>query len=88
MLLWELSAFDGWLILDGHDRAVAALAEGYEPASVILARGNSLNKQTAIIQAMTADRRREDAATEGQIPPHYLSMAVAAVPIDHARTTA
>jgi hypothetical protein len=38
VLLWWVSFLDGWLILDGHDRAVAALAEGREPACVVLAR--------------------------------------------------
>ncbi len=27
VLLWWVPFLDGWLILDGHDRAVAALAE-------------------------------------------------------------
>ncbi|GHB07414.1 hypothetical protein GCM10010330_71950 [Streptomyces tendae] len=38
VLLWWVSFLDGWLILDGHDRAVAALAEGTEPPCVVLAR--------------------------------------------------
>ncbi|MFH8610529.1 hypothetical protein ACH4D5_23900 [Streptomyces sp. NPDC018029] len=38
VLLWWVSFLDGWLLLDGHDRAVAALAEGTEPACVELAR--------------------------------------------------
>ncbi|WP_369258275.1 hypothetical protein [Streptomyces sp. R35] len=38
VLLWWVSSLDGWLILDGHDRAVAALAEGRDPACVVLAR--------------------------------------------------
>ncbi|MFB7651786.1 MULTISPECIES: hypothetical protein [unclassified Streptomyces] len=38
VLLWWVSFLDGWLLLDGHDRAVAALAEGGEPACVVLAR--------------------------------------------------
>lgn len=33
-----MSFLDGWLILDGHDRAVAALAEGAEPPCTVLAR--------------------------------------------------
>jgi hypothetical protein len=38
VLLWWVSFLDGWLVLDGHDRAVAALAEGGEPVCVELAR--------------------------------------------------
>ncbi|MEV0254593.1 hypothetical protein AB0H82_10050 [Streptomyces sp. NPDC050732] len=38
VLLWWVSFLDGWLLLDGHDRAAAALAEGTEPACVELVR--------------------------------------------------
>ncbi|MFH0520314.1 hypothetical protein ACHBTE_24455 [Streptomyces sp. M41] len=38
VLLWWVTFLDGWLILDGHDRAVAALAEGAVPECVELAR--------------------------------------------------
>ncbi|SDO25578.1 hypothetical protein SAMN04487981_109259 [Streptomyces sp. cf386] len=36
VLLWWVTFLDGWLILDGHDRAMAALAEGAEPVCVEL----------------------------------------------------
>ena len=36
VLLWWVTFLDGWLILDGHDRAVAALAEGAPPECVEL----------------------------------------------------
>lgn len=55
VLLWWVSFLDGWLILDGHDRAVAALAEGGEPACVVLAR----------LPEETEWRRTADAVTEG-----------------------
>ncbi|MQY32911.1 hypothetical protein SRB17_08710 [Streptomyces sp. RB17] len=38
VLLWWVTALDGWLLLDGHDRAVAALAEGLTPPCVVLTR--------------------------------------------------
>ncbi|MER6067580.1 hypothetical protein ABT187_01735 [Streptomyces sp. NPDC001817] len=38
VLLWWVSFLDGWLLLDGHDRAVAALAEGRRPDCVVLTR--------------------------------------------------
>ncbi|QKW10904.1 hypothetical protein HUT18_15070 [Streptomyces sp. NA04227] len=38
VLLWWVSFLDGWLLLDGHDRAAAALAEGMQPSCVELAR--------------------------------------------------
>ncbi|OLZ69527.1 hypothetical protein AV521_17600 [Streptomyces sp. IMTB 2501] len=38
VLLWWVTFLDGWLLLDGHDRAVAALAEGRTPHCVELTR--------------------------------------------------
>ncbi|ATL33043.1 hypothetical protein [Streptomyces formicae] len=38
VLLWWVSFLDGWLLLDGHDRAAAALAEGAPPPCVELVR--------------------------------------------------
>ncbi|MFI1361845.1 hypothetical protein [Streptomyces griseochromogenes] len=38
VLLWQVTLLDGWVILDGHDRAVAALAEGRTPPCVVLIR--------------------------------------------------
>ncbi|MGW3306266.1 hypothetical protein ACWDG9_06725 [Streptomyces sp. NPDC001073] len=38
VLLWWVTFLDGWLVLDGHDRAVAALAEGAPPVCVELRR--------------------------------------------------
>ena len=38
VLLWRVTPFDGWALLDGHDRAVAALAEGRTPPCLVLYR--------------------------------------------------
>lgn len=38
VLLWWVSFLDGCVLLDGHDRAVAALAEGRTPDCVMLTR--------------------------------------------------
>ena len=38
VLLWRVTPLDGWALLDGHDRAVAALAEGRTPPCVVLHR--------------------------------------------------
>ncbi|WP_069885614.1 hypothetical protein [Streptomyces luteocolor] len=38
VLLWWVSFLDGWLLVDGHDRAAAALAEGAPPECVELVR--------------------------------------------------
>ena len=36
VVLWELATLDGYVVLDGHDRACAALAEGVDPPIVVL----------------------------------------------------
>ncbi|MER7573003.1 hypothetical protein [Streptomyces sp. NPDC126514] len=36
VLLWWVTFLDGWVLIDGHDRAVAALAEGQVPQCVEL----------------------------------------------------
>jgi hypothetical protein len=38
VLLWWVSFLDGWLLIDGHARAAAALLEGVQPACVELVR--------------------------------------------------
>jgi hypothetical protein len=38
VLLWWVTFLDGWVILDGHDRAVAALAEERTPECVELSQ--------------------------------------------------
>lgn len=38
IVLWEVTTLDGWVILDGHDRLRAALAEGIDPLLVLLSQ--------------------------------------------------
>lgn len=38
VLLWWVTFLDGWVILDGHDRALAALAEGRTPECLELSQ--------------------------------------------------
>ena len=38
VLLWAQSGLDGYLVLDGHDRLVAALADGTTPRTLVLSR--------------------------------------------------
>ena len=54
VLLWWVSFLDGWLILDGHDRAVAAGAEGMNPPCVVLARALPDEKWRRLADGMTA----------------------------------
>jgi hypothetical protein len=53
VLLWWVSGFDGWLVLDGHCRLVAAQTEGIEPPMVQLSL------------AMTPDEHAEPAFARG-----------------------
>ncbi|WP_251093145.1 hypothetical protein [Streptomyces sp. Caat 7-52] len=59
VLLWWVPFLDGWLILDGHDRAVAALAEGRAPECVVLTR------------LLDEDQWRREAATVADSHRHH-----------------
>ncbi|MFC8422605.1 hypothetical protein ACFUN7_17300 [Streptomyces sp. NPDC057236] len=67
VLLWWVTFLDGWLILDGHDRAVAALAEGGEPPCLELVRltGDEQWRRTA--DELTEAYRRQ---AERPAAPH------------------
>ncbi|MEW2252368.1 hypothetical protein AB0907_34225 [Streptomyces sp. NPDC006975] len=69
VLLWWVSFLDGWLILDGHDRAVASLAEGAEPVCVELTRvpDDADNRRT--LAEVTEAHRRRLAGLDAR-PPH------------------
>lgn len=54
LLLWWVSGFDGWLLIDGHDRLVAARAEGIEPPLLELALAASRDEQQATLEQVTA----------------------------------
>ncbi|WP_157224158.1 hypothetical protein [Nocardia paucivorans] len=92
VLLWWVSAFDGWLLLDGHDRAVAALAEGREPAAVVLSRGADVREQTAVITAVA--RHQEHVLTRASDPraeevfSRQLARVAAGMPYESGRTVA
>ena len=73
VLLWWVSFLDGWLLLDGHDRAVAALEEGTVPPCVVLAR----------VQDDEKWRRTADEITEA----HAQEMARVAARPAHAGLT-
>lgn len=55
VLLWWTTAFDGWLLLDGHDRAVAALAEGRTPRTVVLSRAEDEERVAELLGTVTED---------------------------------
>ncbi|AOR34691.1 hypothetical protein BFF78_29840 [Streptomyces fodineus] len=58
VLLWWAPSLDGWLILDGHDRAVAALAEGRTPPCVVLTRLRDEELWRRDAEEMTEGHRR------------------------------
>lgn len=94
VLLWWVSGFDGWVILDGHDRAVAALAEGHRPVSIVLARGKDDRHQAEAIAATVQQHDRILAATHdpnGQVHQAFaeqLASVAARQPYDNVRTLA
>ncbi|MFI6013926.1 hypothetical protein ACIBAG_34840 [Streptomyces sp. NPDC051243] len=69
VLLWWVSFFDGRLIPDGHDRALAALAEGAEPVCVELRSvvDEELWRRTA--EEVTAAHRQRMDGLDSR-PPH------------------
>ncbi|MFF5972390.1 hypothetical protein ACFY7C_12830 [Streptomyces sp. NPDC012769] len=92
VLLWSIPEFDGWLVLDGHDRAVAALAEGRDPDAVVLARGEDEETRATAYEAVSAsfERRLAD-IPPGQGPARRAltrshAAALASVPYDEAPT--
>ncbi|WP_418956741.1 hypothetical protein [Streptomyces tritici] len=96
VLLWWVSAFDGWVILDGHDRAVAALAEDREPESVVLTRGEDEEEQREVLDRVVAWHERllaglgDDPAKEPQRrwAVEALARTAAGLPYDRKRTAA
>ncbi|MFC8097634.1 hypothetical protein [Streptomyces sp. NPDC057363] len=90
VLLWSVTALDGWLILDGHDRAVAALAEGGDPACVVLTRvldEDVWRRQPD--ECVEEHLRRTAAPTPGPRRPatdQALAATLADLPYDPART--
>ncbi|MFF8274978.1 hypothetical protein ACF05T_02495 [Streptomyces lateritius] len=96
VLLWWVTAFDGWLLLDGHDRAVAALAEGLTPRTVVLHRAEDAERTAELIAAMTADHEAltargfpgPDPERQYEAVARGFAWAVADTPYGEARTRA
>ncbi|MFF9910761.1 hypothetical protein [Streptomyces sp. NPDC013457] len=96
VLLWWITALDGWLLLDGHDRAVAALAEDRAPHAVVLAAAEddaTLAERYAALPAYEEavrtrvlrgpDPERQRAAWLRGLADHVTS-----IPFEEARTRA
>ncbi|WP_458243420.1 hypothetical protein [Streptomyces sp. MAI_2237] len=93
VLLWWVSFLDGWLLLDGHDRAVAALEEGGVPPCVVLTRVEDDERWRRTAAEMTEQWRRETAepAPAGAerlraAREEGHALALASLPYDEART--
>lgn len=93
ILLWWISGLDGYLLLDGHDRLVAAREEGLSrPASLILARGLDAEARQAAMAQIEANAQQVLA----EVGPHgarardavqrSFGEAAAAVALDRAPT--
>ncbi|MFD3508647.1 hypothetical protein [Nocardia sp. NPDC058666] len=58
VLLWHVSSLDGWLVLDGHDRLVAANAEGLVPNALTLYRSTTPAHQAMFFEAALTHQRK------------------------------
>ncbi|MFI6853318.1 hypothetical protein [Streptomyces sp. NPDC050416] len=93
VLLWFVTPLDGWLILDGHDRAVAAPAEGSDTECVVLARPvdddvwRRLRNLTDEYERRTAAPARRPGAADHRLA-EGLGTALADPPCETARTVA
>ncbi|MFG2641544.1 hypothetical protein ACGFYP_11310 [Streptomyces sp. NPDC048370] len=96
VLLWRAGAFDGWLLLDGHDRAAAALAEGRTPRTIVLARGEDEDTVAEFLASLPGAYERMMAGGFGGPDPERqreavsraLSDVAAFAPYEEARTRA
>ncbi|MFD7320959.1 hypothetical protein ACFV9D_07670 [Streptomyces sp. NPDC059875] len=96
VLLWWVTAFDGWLLLDGHDRAVAALAEERTPRTVVLSRGEDEERMAELLgsvpeeyeKLLVRDFAGPDPERQRAASVRGLSDFAASVPYDEARTCA
>ena len=87
VLLWAQTGLDGYVVLDGHDRLVAALADGTPPPALVLARagdGSWLPEATARHEDLL---RRADARGRAVLARRFAEL-VAALPEETARTMA
>jgi len=57
VLLWDASCLDGYVLLDGHARLVAALAENATPPVLLLGRARDDDTTLAMVALITADSR-------------------------------
>ncbi|WP_075825683.1 hypothetical protein [Streptomyces acidiscabies] len=88
VLLWWVTAFDGWLLLDGHDRAVAALEEGGTPPCVVLARvpdEEDWRRDAAEMTESHSEGNQGDLTFRPR-PDTHLAHALAALPYQAAPT--
>ncbi|GLZ14081.1 hypothetical protein Acsp04_43160 [Actinomadura sp. NBRC 104425] len=98
VLLWAVSGLDGHVVLDGHDRLAAALAEQVTPPMLVLTRGIDAAAQRAVLDAVEGHvtgiieklRRRPEPGAQRQIDAlvQGLARTAAAVPYDEERTRA
>jgi hypothetical protein len=67
IVLWWVSGLDGWLLLDGHARLVAALAEGVMPPALALGNAERPADQQVWLAKLTADHETAIAHLQRQI---------------------
>lgn len=101
VVLWWISGLDGYVLLDGHARLVAARAEGISPPVLLLSAALDRETQQAVLDGMTVGHTVAMAHVDRQVAAnhpgarraaanlstHFAAQA-AAVPTWPGRTTA
>ncbi|MBU3066356.1 hypothetical protein KO481_33155 [Nocardia sp. NEAU-G5] len=78
VLLWDASCLDGYVLLDGHARLAAALAENVTPPALLLGRGDTDDSRSALLDLIAAEHRSvlaDIARTKGEDHPAYRTFA-------------
>jgi hypothetical protein len=87
VLLLAQTGFDGYVVLDGHDRLVAALAAGITPPALVLARAGDGSWLPAVTARHEELMRRVDERGRDALARRFAEV-VAALPEETARTMA
>ncbi|GLW64819.1 hypothetical protein Arub01_30630 [Actinomadura rubrobrunea] len=99
VLVWAVSGLDGHVVLDGHDRLAAALAEEVAPPMLVLTRGMDAAEQRSVLESTEAHvtgvidnlrRREHHPGVQRQIDAlvQRHAQAAALLPYDAKRTRA
>lgn len=87
VLLWAQSGLDGYVVADGHDRLVAALADGTPPRTLVLTRAGDGSWLPALTSRHEELMNRVDDNARDALARRFAEV-VAALPEESARSVA